>query len=177
MSLCRFALCRNIINIDKSRPTKITGKDLLKNVAKTGKLIAARIEAKEMILLVIKVTSHTKTVNINMNFKPAIFTERPSNTPKVVATPFPPLNPKNIVQLCPQIQLTPTSKQKISSGITILPVSILPNNTTGRNPLNMSRINTVIPQPFPRSLRALVAPTFPEPNLRISVPLIIRPKI
>ena len=73
--------------------------DCLNNIVKTGKLNAERIEAREIILEIIKTINQTKIVKPNTTFNPGIVRESAIKTPKVVATPLPPLNFKNMVQL------------------------------------------------------------------------------
>lgn len=165
------------MNAASSILIKVRPGDCLNNIANKGKLKAANIDAREITLLIMNVTNQTRIVNPRTIFSPGMITESPKNTPNVVATPLPPLNLKKIVQLWPQIQLTPIRIQKVSNDRLDLEPRILYRNITGKNPLSISKTNTVIPQPLPNSLRALVAPTFPEPNLRISTPLIKRPKM
>lgn len=172
-----FGLWRRIMNMASKKPDKITGNDCLNNSANKGKLAAANIEDNEIILLKINVSDQIIMVSPRITFNPGILAERPIKTPRVVATPLPPLNFKNTVQLCPHMQLIPVRIQNISGLTLALEMNIAGRNTTGKIPLTISRINTVTPHPVPRSLSALVAPTFPEPNLRISTPLIRRPKI
>jgi len=64
-----------------------------------------------------------------------------------------------------------------SIGKFVLVSARFPRRVTVIRPLRMSRANTVIPNFFPRSREAFVAPTFPEPNLRISMPFKHIPKI
>ena len=87
------------MNTANSIVIKIRLNDCLNNIASIGKLNAANIEASDMVLLAIKVTNQTNTVNPNTIFNPAILRDKPINTPKVVATPLPPLNWRKIVQL------------------------------------------------------------------------------
>ena len=70
------------------------------------------IEANETILELKKTSNQVKTINPITIFNPGTFIERPSNTPKEAAIPFPPLNRKNIVQLWPQIQPNPMKIRK-----------------------------------------------------------------
>jgi len=170
-------LWRKMMNAAKSVTIRIKPIDCLNKTVNKGKLKAANTEAKEMVLLIIKTVNQIKIVIPKIIFKPAILTESPAKTPKVVATPLPPLKCKKMVQLCPQIQLKPRMIQNDSRGTLALAPMALDKITTGRNPFRISSPKTVNPQPLPKSLRALVAPTLPEPNLRMSVFLIIRPKI
>ncbi len=67
----------------------------------TGTDTAELIEAKETYLFQRKTTTHTINPKIN------IFGAIPMSTPAEVATPFPPLNFKNIVQSCPTMATKP----------------------------------------------------------------------
>lgn len=143
-----------------------------------GRVMPLRIEASETILKAININAQVKISKPRIMFNPGTLEARPSNTPKVVAMPLPPLNFKNIVQLCPQIQDRPKRIRETVSEIAVIPiVRILPKKKTTTNPFRTSKSNTVIPGPLPKSLRALVAPTLPDPNLRISTPFKIRPNI
>lgn len=93
--------------------------DCLNMIVKTGKLNAAKIEAKEIILLAINTANQISIVNPKTIFNPGILIDKPNNTPKVVATPLPPLNFKKMVQLCPNMQLTPIRIQKISWAVVV----------------------------------------------------------
>ena len=170
-------LWRNMMNAARSVTIIIKLMDCLNKIVNKGKLKAANTEAKEMVLLIINTANQIKIVIPSMIFKPAILIESPNKTPKVVATPLPPLKFKKIVQLCPQIQLKPIMMQNDSSETLALAPMTPGKISTGRNPFRISSTKTVIPQPLPKSLSALVAPTLPEPNLRMSVFFIIRPKI
>lgn len=143
-----------------------------------GREIAVKTEATETILAITKIKIQVKITKPSINFKPAILIAKPNNTPKVVAMPFPPLNLKNIVQLWPRIQHNPRMRRSVSSGINVtFKTTGLPKKTTATKPLRMSKTNTVIPGTLPNTRNALVAPTLPEPKLRISIPFNNRPNI
>ena len=89
---------------------KITGS--LKNRVKIGKAVAAIIEAKETMRQIKKTINQVKTRIPIIIPNPDNFNASPSNTPKVVAIPLPPLNLRNIVQLWPQIQHNPMKIRK-----------------------------------------------------------------
>ena len=65
----------------------------------TGSAMPVKTEAKETTLVVKNVINHVRTKRPRIIFKVPIWVAKASNTPKVVATPLPPLNFKNIVQL------------------------------------------------------------------------------
>jgi hypothetical protein len=110
----RLALCRIIIKTLSNKLKFKTEVDCLKKKQKIGRAIAEAIEDRETILEIIKTASQIKTNSPIILLKPAIFIERPNNTPKEVAIPLPPLNCKNIVQLWPQIQHNPKRMRKFS---------------------------------------------------------------
>jgi len=56
-------------------------------------------------------------------------------------------------------------------------LKISAKKVTTKRPLSISKTKTDIPGPLPNTRRALVAPTFPEPNLRISMPFKRRPNM
>lgn len=164
--------------MERMVPETIKRGDCLKRIMYMGKAMALITEANETILATIKIANQVKITKLKINFMPVISMLNPANTPKVVATPLPPLNFKNIVQLWPQIQLRPMMIRNISCGINvILADKMLPKNTTVRRPLSISKINTAMPGPLPKTLSALVAPTFLEPKLRISMPFNNLPNI
>ena len=100
-------LWRRIMNMDNKIPANTTIADCRNSIVNKGKLSAANIEDKEIILSARKLANQTNAVKPKTIFNPGILRVRPKSTPKVVATPLPPLNFKNIVQLCPHIQLNP----------------------------------------------------------------------
>lgn len=152
--------------------------DCRNNIVNIGKLNADKIEDREMILTIEKLRNQINTVKPKTMLNPGILKAKPKSTPKVVATPLPPLNLKNIVQLCPNMHPNPIAINMFCAcAKSSCFVKTSPSKTTGKKPFNISRNNTVIPQPLPKILNALVAPTFPEPNLRISTPFNKRTKI
>jgi len=64
-----------------------------------GKVIALTIEATETILLIEKTVTQIPKDDKTTHIKPLIFNVKASITPKVVATPFPPLKLRNTGQL------------------------------------------------------------------------------
>jgi hypothetical protein len=96
-----------MINAERRIPNAVTVADWRRKNAKIGKLKAAMTEASEMILKIIKIISQMKTVSAKTCARPEILKARPKSTPRVVATPFPPLKLRNIVQLCPNIHPKP----------------------------------------------------------------------
>lgn len=150
----------------------------LNMIVKTGNAIPLTTDAMETILKIMNVASQVKTTRPNTGLSAAILIANPSKTPKVVATPLPPLNLKNIVQICPQIELIPNKMRKVSAEIPLtFNKKISARKITGRSPLSISISKTVKPNGFPNTRNALVAPTFPEPNLRMSMPFTTLPKI
>lgn len=177
-SLFRFALWRIITKAESNKLKIFNVLDCLKIKVYTGKASALIIEAMETILEIIKARTQVEIIRNNINLKPVIFMDKPNNTPSVVATPFPPLNFKKIVQLWPHIQQIPNIILKVSSlRMPTFKYKISAMNTTGIKPLSRSRIKTLAPTFFPSTRKALVAPMFPEPNLRISIPLKTFPNI
>ena len=151
--------------------------DCLKRSVKMGNDTPATSDDKETIFEIIKTTSQVTMTSARIIRKAAIWVARPINTPKVVAIPLPPLKRRKIVQLCPEIQLMPKRMRKASKEIPEKRLATkFPTKTTAIYPLRISRKSTVIPGPFPRTRKAFVAPTLPEPNCRISIPFRKRPK-
>mgnify|MGYP001039834369 CR=1 FL=1 len=75
-----------------------------------------KIEAKETIRDNRKIKDQTNITKKKIILRFALTMPKPIKTPKLVATPLPPLNPKNIVQLWPAIQATPEIIRTIFSG-------------------------------------------------------------
>jgi len=92
----------------------------------------------------------------------------------VVATPFPPLNRRNIEKLCPAIAeiMAPTANNSRLSG-----GAINKGNNAAINPLRKSKPNTVLPAFFPRIRFTLVAPGLQLPTLKISMPRRLQIKV
>ena len=94
----------------------------------------------------------------------------PNTTPALVATAFPPLNPKYTGYTCPSIANAPTIKPFVNK------VEIGPSACTGNhsgknttiNPLKISKNVTINPAGLPKTLKLFVAPVFPLPNCLIS---------
>lgn len=137
-----------------------------------------KTEAIDMIRESANIKTQVRISKIRINLSSGIFIDNPIRTPKVVAMPLPPLNPKNKVQLCPHMQLKPSKIGRIVlSAKVILEAKKLPKKTTGIKPFKISKIKTLTPTGFPNTRQAFVAPTLPEPNLRISMPLNKYPNI
>ena len=147
--------------MDKMTQEKIKTPVCLNIVIYIGNNIAVITEATETILVIRKSKIQVKIIKPNITFRPGNVIAKPNKTPNVAATPLPPLNPKNMLQLCPHIQAKPKTIRNISWSV---------KKTTAAKPLKTSKANTVIPAGLPNILKALVAPTLPEPNLRISMP-------
>lgn len=141
------------------------------------KIILLKIEAKDTKWVIKNTIIQERRVRTKTILRLAIFKAKPAKTPKVVAIPLPPLNPKNIVQLWPETQarLQRILIEEIFKRYEEFIKST--KNATQKKPLKRSMIKTEIPGITPNTLKAFVAPTFPEPNLRISIPLKILPKI
>ncbi len=171
-------LWRIITSAERIKLNSISVLDCLNTIINAGSANALIIEATETILTIINTASQTRIDHPNITFKPGILTDKAINTPKIAAMPFPPLNPKNIVQLCPDTQLKPKIMRSISEDKKLtFDLKKSPKKNTAANPLKTSINNTVIPALFPKTRKAFVAPTLPEPNLRISIPFSSLPKI
>ena len=85
-------------------------------------------------------------------------------TPKLVATPLPPRNPRKGLKLCPTTAATPHSAATGSSRCRARAM------TTASTPLRMSKIATASAGPLPSERSTLVAPLLPLPTCRISTP-------
>jgi hypothetical protein len=144
-----------------------------------GKDIAAKSDAREIILVARKLTIQVRITRTNTRLIPGITQADPSKTPKVVATPLPPLKFRNIVQLWPAIHPNPMMIRSSAGskrwGDFVSARS--PKRITVTRPLRMSRIKTIMPVFLPSRREAFVAPTFPDPNVRISMPFKHLPKI
>jgi len=152
--------------------------DCFNRIIYIGNVKPDKTEARDTILVKININSQVKITKPNIIYIPFILAASPSKTPQVVDMPLPPLNRKNTVQLCPDIQLKPKIKRNASFGISKdLAKTKSPKKNTATKPLRISRTNTVIPGPMPKTRRAFVAPTFPEPSLRISMPFKTLPNI
>ena len=107
--------------------------------------------------------------NITITFAIRIFfMASPINTPKLVAMPLPPLNFRNIVQLCPQILVKPRINLIEFKEVFRLEAVKSANNMTGIMPFEISRSSPIAPILYPKTLAKFVAPMFPEPTLRKS---------
>jgi len=157
---------------------KINNFGSLKISMYNGRNKAVNAEATETILARRIIKIQVRILKAITQLIPATLNDRPRRTPRVVATPFPPLKFKKIVQLCPRIQLRAVSMRKRSLEARGRAAMIRsPIKTTARRPFKISSNNTATPGPFPNTLKAFVAPTLPEPNLRMSTPFKTFPKI
>lgn len=94
---------------------------------------AARIEPKDEYLVIMTVRNQTikqETASIGLIAK---------MTPKDVATPFPPLNLKNIVKICPIIAVIPTTSTNNAGKFIFMAMNV------GKNPFRVSMSSTIIP--------------------------------
>lgn len=104
MDLCR-RMMKNETKILKIRSSG----GCFNTIIAMRKAIPQEIEASETVLEVKKTSSQVKITIPNIMLKAGILNDKPIKTPKVVATPFPPLKFKNTVQIWPKIQLNPIS--------------------------------------------------------------------
>jgi len=132
---------------------------------KTKKDKPNRSEARETNLNTKKNSSQTHNEITSTNHKLGKIMLSPQAAPIEVATPLPPLNFKNIGQLCPE---TLNIAETIYMGLVGLRTSLA--KRSGKKPLRKSRTKTKIPHFFPTTLTTLVAPILPEPNFLMSTP-------
>ena len=136
------------------------------NNTKTGNNIAAAIEPTETILVII--------ININAKIKHInpIFQLTKSNTPSDVATPFPPLNPKNTGKVCPTIDAIAANCTNTSlfSYLNIFPINTAKRIATIPFKISQTRVSNATF--FPAVLKAFVLPAFPLPFSLKSKPAI-----
>ena len=96
------------------------------NTVSTGNSIAAAIEPNDTNLVnAININANTKQINPICQFVI-------NSTPRDVATPFPPLNPKNIGNVCPKTTAIPASctNKALSVFFAIFPTIIANNIAT-----------------------------------------------
>ena len=86
--------------------------------------------------------------------------EKPSKTPALVATAFPPLNPAKIGKVCPKTAKRP----KTIGEIPWIPKKV--ERRTAKVPFKKSITKTMIPAFFPKIRKVLVVPVLPEPCSR-----------
>ncbi len=79
----------------------------------TGREMPVITEATEIVLTIKNTINQVKIIKPKIKLSPAILTDNPINTPKVVAIPLPPLKFKNIVQLWPTMELTPSNRRVV----------------------------------------------------------------
>ena len=107
------------------------------NNTNTGKSIAAPTDPNDTILLsAISTSANTKHINPICQFVI-------KSTPKDVATPFPPLNPKNIGNVCPKTTAIPASctNKALSVFFAIFPTIIANNIATADFMLHSTLMN------------------------------------
>lgn len=80
-------------------PVRVKLSDCLKIIIYKGKSIPLKTEAKDTILKSKNTTNQLKITKKKTTLKEGITAVKANKTPKLVATPFPPLNLKNSVQL------------------------------------------------------------------------------
>ena len=125
-----------------------------------GRDKAAAREAKETMRLAAKIASQTKRT------KRAVRGERPTKTPKLVATPLPPLNFRNIEKVWPIIAARPMAIIHHPDGER----QAWRARIVGRKPLAASSRRVAAAGPLPITRRILAAPMLPLPFVRISIP-------
>lgn len=125
----------------------------------TGNITAAHMEDRDTYLDAVKTKAKTTRHVIVANGLIA------KNAPHPVATPFPPLKFKNIVNICPKITASVTAITNISDDGFSSAVT-----NTGIKPFNVSHKNASIPNGL-LTRKTFVAPGFPEPYFLISIPL------
>ena len=85
--------------------------------------------------------------------------EKPSKTPALVATAFPPLNPAKIGKVCPKTAKRPKTIGEI-------PEFKESRKENGQSSFKKSIVKTMIPAFFPKIRKVLVVPVLPEPCSR-----------
>ena len=118
----------------------------------------------------IKIKANTKQIN-------PIFQLLINKIPNDVATPFPPLNPKNIGKVCPITTAIPAicNNNSLLEPEIIFPIIIA--KTIATTPFKMSHTSVKAAAFFPTLLSILVVPAFPLPFFLISNPAIFLLKI
>src|ERR1043166_8868073 len=96
-------------------------------------------------------------------------TEIPRKAPSPVATPLPPLNRKKTEKQCPA--MAAKAAVPITAGLLWLSREAI---ATDAQPFPASRISVAAPATYPADRRTLVAPVFPLPVKRISLPRLQR---
>ncbi len=89
--------------------------------------------------------------------------------PKPVATPFPPLKPTYIGNICPIIAAQAKATSRFIRCILMEGYILNITNPTASQPFTMSIIKTIIPAFLPKTLSELVAPELPLPCFRTSI--------
>ena len=124
-----------------------------------GNVAAAHIEESETYFDIDNIIAKTKRhTSVATGFIA-------KNAPHPVATPFPPLKFKNMVNICPKTTASVTAITNISDDGFISAVK-----NTGIKPFNVSHKNAKRPNGLLKR-KTFVAPGFPEPYFLISIPL------
>ena len=159
-------LCFTIITRPKTNDTTVNGIFLYIRYTKSGKHAAHTIDASETYLKIIN--NIMKMINsISMAFG-----AKTKKTPKVVATPFPPLNFRKTEKVWPRIAIIPTTIGSIPIILVIFcNVVILSAKKVGITPFKTSKKRTKNPNFAPKTLAAFVAPAFLLPCSLTSIRL------
>jgi len=136
-----------------------------KTKEKTKKDKPNKSEARETNLNTKKNNNQTHSESKSTNHKLGKIILKPQAAPIEVATPLPPLNFKNIGQLCPE---TLNMAEAIYIGLVGLRINLA--RRSGNKPFKKSRTKTSIPHFLPTTLTTLVAPILPEPDFLMSMP-------
>jgi len=135
------------------------------NIVNIANKIAADIDPNDTILVTaIKATPNIKQIN-------PIFQFIINNIPKLVATPFPPLNPKNTGNVCP-ITTSMAAICANNAAFLLLIFAINIAKSTATTPFNISQTQVNAAAFFPILLNIFVLPAFPLPFSLISNPAI-----
>lgn len=129
-----------------------------------GKLTPAIIDDKETYFEIINTAKNTTSTHA------LVIGVKQITTPNNVATPFPPLNPAKTGKTCPTNAATPKPNCKLTNWSLSNANGDKNANKTAKAPLIISIVKTGIPAFLPNTLKVLVAPAFPLPNSRTSIP-------
>ncbi len=153
------------INRHKIKANTLTSLGKGKTKEKTKKDKPSKSDARETNRKIKKIISHNPSEIESTNHKLGKIILNPQIEPIEVATPLPPLNFKNIGQLCPH-----TLNMAANIYIELAEARKTLASNKGKKPFKKSRIKTKMPHFFPTTLTTLVAPILPEPNFRMSMP-------
>ena len=136
-----------------------------------GKLIPAIIDPNETYFVSVK------TIKKIPRLDNAAGGWTAKTIPNNVAIPFPPLNPANKGNICPRTAQKPKASFRFVYGAMswIAYFDWIKTRLTAIAPLRTSNIKTGIPAFLPRTRNVFVAPAFPEPCSRTSMPWKIFP--